>query len=116
VIDPAQGANEGYTPNLGSRFVATVFRITDTSSKDPTSDNANGDAAVVGAKGGTYAADFDDVAGCTNFNLGDYHLNAGQSVTGCVVFQVSTSTKLTEVEWSPSNFEGGPIGRWRGVY
>jgi hypothetical protein len=113
VIDPAPGADQDNQPDPGDRFVAAEFVITDTSSSATTSDDANNDATVVGSDDQTYDADFDDVAGCTNFNDGLYQLSPGQSATGCVVFQLPTSVTVATVEWSASGVFGGTFGEWK---
>ena len=111
VIDPAQGADQFTTPNAGDRFVAADFKITDTG-KQATSDDANSTASIVGSDNQTYTADFDSVSGCTNFNSGEYQINPGQSATGCVVFQLPTTIKVSKVEWSPNGGFGGSFGTW----
>ena len=108
---PAQGGDGGLaTPNPGYRFVATVFVVTDTGSAQ-TSDDANGDASVIGSDDQSYSPDFDDVTECTNFNDGEYQLSPGQSLTGCVVFQLPTSVTVAQVQWSPDIFANS-FGYW----
>ena len=111
VIDPARGADQFTTPQSGYRFVATLFRITDTGN-GATSDDANSDATVIGSNDQTYSADFNDVAECTNFNSGSYQLDPGQSATGCVVFQVPNGVGVKRVDWSPSGGFGASFGEW----
>jgi hypothetical protein len=110
VIDPAQGADQYTTPNAGDRFVAVVFKITDTGSNQ-ISDDANSNASIIASNDQSYTADFDNVSECTNFNDGEYQLAKDQSVTGCVVFQVPTDLKVTTVEWSPGFDEN--FGEWK---
>ncbi len=110
IIDPAQGADQFTTPNAGDRFVAIVFKITDTG-KNQISDDANSDASIVASNDQTYTADFDSVSECTNFNSGEYQLANGQSVTGCVVFQVPTGLSVSVVEWAPGFGEN--FGEWK---
>lgn len=111
VIDPAQGADQFTTPNTGDRFVAAVFKITDTGSAS-ISDDANDNASIVGSDDESYSADFDSVAECTNFNSGTYQVAPGESLTGCVVFQIPTSVNISKVEWSPTSGFGGSFGQW----
>ena len=110
VIDPAQGADEFTTPNPGDRFIGAMFTITDTGN-GATSDDANGDATVVGTDDQTYQADFDSLAECTNFNDGEYQLNPGESATGCVTFQLPIGVSVSKVEWSPDIFDS-TFGEW----
>jgi hypothetical protein len=41
------------------------------------SDDANNDATVIGANGQSYTADFNNIAGYTNFNDGQFNLPPG---------------------------------------
>ena len=102
IIDPAQGANQFETPNNGFRFVGAKFQLTGTSGSF--SGDANNDANLVGSDGQTYTADFSSIAGCTNFNDGEYNVTTGTSSTGCVTFQVPQNVKVTSVQW------GGEFG------
>lgn len=102
IVDPAQGANEFETPNNGFRFVGAKFKITGQSGTF--SDDANNDAVIVGSDGQSYTADFDDIAGCTNFNDGDFAVTPGDSSTGCVTFQLPQNVKVASVQW------GGELG------
>ena len=101
VIDPAKGADEFNTPDNGKRFVGAEFRIKDLSGT--TDDDANSNAVAQGSNSQTYTADFSDIAGCTNFNDGEYNVTAGQSVVGCVVFQVPKGVKTSAIQWAPDS-------------
>lgn len=110
LIDPATGANEASTPDAGKRFVGADFTIKNTGSASLTGDiNV---AAVIGSDGQTYQADFSDIAGCTNFNSGQYTLAPAASGTGCATFQVPTGIKVAKVQYSPSSGFGGNTGEW----
>ena len=74
VIDPAPGADQFNTAGNGNRFVGAVFTITGISGT--LSDDANNDATLIGSNGQTYSADFDSIAGYTNFNNGEYNVSA----------------------------------------
>lgn len=87
VIQPAQGTDEFNQPDPGNQFVAALFVVTDTSSTDTTSDDADNDAIVIGSDSQTYTADFDSVSECTNFNGGGYASTQGSRLTGRLVFQ-----------------------------
>lgn len=97
VIDPAKGSDEYTTPDNGKRFVGAKFVITGLSGHY--SDDANSDAVVVGSDGQTYQPDFNDIAGCTNFNAGSFAVSPGQTTKGCVVFQVPNSVKVKSIQW-----------------
>jgi hypothetical protein len=111
LYDPISGENQYITPNAGFRFVGAEFRIRDTGNRK-LSDNANLKATVIGQNGQTYAADFDSLSGCTNFNSGEYQLNPGEYSTGCVAFQVPVGVKVSRVEWSPIFGSGSEFGTW----
>lgn len=98
MVDPAQGADQFTTPDSGNRFVGAVFTIqgiTGTSS-----DDANNDATLIGSNGQTYTADFDAIAGYTNFNNGEYTVSAGENSIGAVTFQVPAAVTVAKIEWS----------------
>jgi hypothetical protein len=103
VIDPAQGADSDNTPDNGKRFVGTVFTITALTGS-PQDEDANNDAAIIGSNGQTYTADFDGIAGYTNFNDGSIDVAQGETVRGAVTFQVPDGVKVAEVQWTPGGF------------
>jgi hypothetical protein len=105
VIDPAQGADQFTTPQSGSRFVGAVFNIKGISGTF--SDDAINDATVIGSNGQTYTADFDSIAGYTDFNHGEYSVSAGESSVGAVTFQIPLAVKVSKVEWSANGGFGG---------
>jgi hypothetical protein len=105
VIDPAKGANEFDTPDNGKRFVGAKFKIRGVSGSF--SDDANSEAVVVGSNGQSYQPDFSDIAGCTNFNDGEFDVTPGTSSIGCVVFQVPERIKVASIQWGGS-FGGTP--------
>jgi hypothetical protein len=111
VIDPAQGADQFNTPDPGKRFVATVFRITNTGTAAGQGD-ADNDAAVIGSDGQSYTADLDTVGECTDFDDGSFSLGPGESVTGCVVFQLPTGTTVARVQWTPASGFASVFGEW----
>jgi hypothetical protein len=110
VIDPAQGADQFTTPNSGSRFVGAVFTITGVSGTF--SDDANSNATLIGSNGQTYTADFDTIAGYTNFNGGMYSVSAGENSVGAVTFQLPATVKVAKIEWSANGGFGGAPAEW----
>jgi hypothetical protein len=108
IIDPAQGADQFTTPDSGKRFVGIVFAITAVSGS-PQDEDANADAAVVGSNGQTYTADFDPIAGYTNFSDGSINVAQGDTATGAVTFQVPDGVKVTEVQWTPAGGFGSTV-------
>lgn len=109
VIDPAQGADQFSTPDNGKRFVAAVFTIRGVSGTS--SDDANSDAVVTGSDTQQYQPDFDDIAGYTNFNSGEFDVTPSQTLTGAVNFQVPTGVTVANVQWVANSFSGA-VGTW----
>jgi hypothetical protein len=110
VIDPAQGADQYTTPNNGFRFVGAVFTLSGVSGTF--SDDANNDATVVGSNGQSYTADFNSIAGVTNFNNGEYNLTPGVRSVGAVTFQVPAGVSVSAIQWSGSGGFGGAPATW----
>jgi hypothetical protein len=110
VIDPAQAADGITTPDSGKRFAGAVFRIKALSGS-PQYEDANNDAVIIGSNGQTYTADFDDIAGYTNFANGTIHVAQGETVIGAVTFQIPDGVKVAKVQWgAASNF--GSAVQW----
>jgi hypothetical protein len=110
VIDPAQGADQFTTPHSGNRFVGAVFSVKGINGTF--SDDANNDATLIGSNGQTYTADFDSIAGYTNFNNGEYNVSAGEGSVGAVTFQVPLAVTVTKIEWSANGGLGGAPAEW----
>jgi Domain of unknown function (DUF4352) len=108
VIDPAQGTDQFNTPDNGKRFVGTVFTITALSGS-PQNEDANSDAALIGSDGQTYTADFDSIAGYTNFDNGTINVAQGDTVVGAVTFQVPDGVKVAQVQWTPGGGFGSTV-------
>ena len=112
LIDPASGATPTFTtPTAEDRFVAAVFTVTNTGFSQ-ISDDANSDASVIGTNRQDYSAGFNSVAGCTNFNSGEFQLVPGGSETGCVVFTVPIGVSVAKVQWSPTGGFGTTFVQW----
>jgi hypothetical protein len=109
--DPAQGANQAYTPDAGKRFVAVDFNLHN-GSGSTISDDADSDTTVVGTDTQVYTADFSQVSECTNFNNGQYSLTPGESESGCVVFQLPTGVGIKRIAFT-IGFEGD-VAQWAG--
>jgi hypothetical protein len=106
ISDPAKPADAYLGPDKGKRFVAARFIIKGVSGHS--SDNANSMANLIGTDEQTYEADFDDVAGCTNFNSGEFSVTAGKQSVGCVVFQVPKTVKTASVTWGDTFSDSQP--------
>jgi hypothetical protein len=68
----------------------------------PASDDANTDLTVIGSNKQVYQANFDPLAGCTNFDSGDYIVSPGTSEVGCVAFQVPTGITVAKIAFNPN--------------
>lgn len=112
VIDPAQGADQFTTPDPGKRFVAVDLSIKN-NGHSTYSDDANNDTSLIGSDNQSYTPDFDSVSECTNFDNGQITLAAGESVTGCVVFQLPTGVTTAKVQYTPDSGFSGSTGEWQ---
>ena len=55
---------------------------------------------VIGGDGQDYPADFDGIAGYTNFDDGVIQVAPGETVTGSVAFQVPNGVAVSMVQWT----------------
>ena len=108
VIDPAKGENQFTVPDSGKRFVGLVFRVKALTGS-PQDEDANNDAVVIGGNGQNYSADFDGIAGYTNFDHGAIHVSQGETVTGSVTFQVPNGVKVSTVQWTALSGFGSTV-------
>ena len=108
VIDPARGAGQFSSPDSGKRFVGLVFKIKALTGS-PQNEDANTDAVLVGGNGQNYSADFDGIAGYTNFDSGTIHVSQGDTVTGSVTFQVPVGVTVSKVQWSALSGFGSTV-------
>lgn len=99
VLNPAYGSDQYTTPDSGKHFVGVKFIIAGKTGFS--SDDANSDAVLIGSNGQVYSADFDNLSAGTNFNDGEFSVNAGQSVNGWVAFQMPNGVSVKSVQWSP---------------
>jgi len=108
VIDPARGADQFSSPASGKRFVGLVFKVKALTGS-PQSEDANNDAVLVGGNGQNYPADFNGIAGYTNFDSGTIHVAQGDTVTGSVTFQVPVGVTVSKVQWSALSGFGSTV-------
>ena len=64
---------------------------------------------LVGGNGQNYSADFDGIAGYTNFDSGAIHVAQGDTVTGSVTFQVPDGVTVSKVRWSALSGFGSTV-------
>jgi len=112
VIDPAKGENQFTVPDAGKRFVGLVFRVKALTGS-PQDEDANNNAVIIGSNGQNYAADFDGIAGYTNFDHGAIHVSEGETVTGSVTFQLPENVKVSTVQWTALSGFGAKV-EWIG--
>jgi hypothetical protein len=108
VIDPAQGGDQFTVPDDGKRFVGLIFRIKALTGS-PQNEDANNDAVVIGGNGQTYSADFEGIAGYTNFDHGAIRVTRGETVTGSVTFQVPNGVTVSNVKWATLSGFGSTV-------
>lgn len=111
IIDPATGALLSI-PDPGTRFIATVFTLTDTGTY-ALHDDAYGDVTLVGSDGQDYRVGITtNVSDCTNFSGGQFRLGIAESVSGCVAFQLPTGVTAARVQWTPSLGGASDTAEW----
>jgi hypothetical protein len=110
VIDPASGADQYEAPTSGDRFVAVQVRLKNTGTTSYSAD-VNSQVSLIGSDSQQYSPSFEQIKSCTNFNFGNYTLSPGDSLTGCVAFQVPRRVTIPSVKFIPSPGSTG-IGTW----
>ena len=108
VIDPAKGDSQGAARTSASGSSALVFRVTALTGT-PKDEDANNNAVVIGSNGQNYSANFDGIAGYTNFNHGVIQASMGQTVTGAVTFQVPNGVQVSTVQWTTLSGYGSTV-------
>jgi hypothetical protein len=109
VIDPAQGADQFTTPDNGKHFVGVVYQVKVISGKiDDSADNCT---TLMGSDDQAYDSDVSSIAGYSGTS-NQLKLNAGESQTGAVVFQVSNGVKATTVKWIPDSGMADSTATW----
>lgn len=109
VIDPAQPADEFNTPPNGQHLVGVVFTIKATSGT--VNDAADNCATLMGSDGQAYDSTVSSIAGYDNTTT-LIKLNAGESQTLAVVFQVPNGVKATTVKWTPNSGMADSTATW----
>jgi hypothetical protein len=99
IIDPGTA-----TPRLalaaGTRVVALKLVIADAGTLAVT-DDADADTLVKGSNHQSYSAlEFADAVGCTNFDAGSFTLVPGSNTTGCVLFEIPTGVRVSQVQFT----------------
>ena len=102
VQDPAQPGDSFSTPDAGKRYVGVELQITN-QTKGNDSDDANNNTSLVGSNRQVYSSDVASIAGCTNFDSGNYTLEQGSTEIGCVTFQVPNGVTIAKVNYNPNS-------------
>ncbi len=110
VINPATVAHG--RGEAGKTYVATELKLTDTGTTAIEGD-VNVNVSVIGSDKQSYSADLNDVTECPNFDMGTFHLEAGKSATGCVVFALPHGVTPVTVQYRPSAGFAGDSGEWQ---
>ena len=101
--DPATpGTSTIMSPQAGTRYVGVTLQIHDRSPGTDTGD-ADGNTSLIGTNKQVYSSTFAPIAGCTDFNDGQYGLTKGATEVGCVTFQVPSTVKIAKVTFNPNS-------------
>jgi hypothetical protein len=111
ITDPAQGADQYTTADAGKRFVAANVKIVNNGTSSY-QDDANNNITLIGSDNQSYTSDLNSVSGCTDFSNGQYTLAAGESATGCVVFQVPNGVTTAKIQFQTNSGMSGDTGEW----
>jgi Domain of unknown function (DUF4352) len=110
VISAASPSDSFNAPPAGDRLYAVQFRLTDTGVAAYSDAPSNG-ATVVDSAGQSYQSGLETVAGCQGFG-GTENIAPGSSGLGCIVFEVPTSAKIAQVQFTLDSGLGPQTGQW----
>jgi hypothetical protein len=109
VIDPATGKK--VSAGSGKRFVATVFRITN-SSGSSLQQNLGADVLVFDSSGNQYVHFHADLSDCSGATAAQLTVGVGQSATACAAFKLRNSVKVAKVQFIPTAGAANDYGEW----
>jgi hypothetical protein len=110
VISDASASDSFDELPAGDRLYAVQFRLSDTGAAAYSDSPSNG-AAVVDSAGQSYQSGLENVAACQSFG-GTENIAAGNSGLGCIVFEVPTKAKITQVQFTLDSGMGPDTGQW----
>jgi hypothetical protein len=111
IIQHAKPDNSFDTAPAGDHLAAAEFTIKGLVGDDQ--DDANNDAAAVGADSQTYQPGFEGLAAGTNFNDGQFNTSPSSVSIGWVSFEVKDGVKVTSIQWSiDSDMSGTAPATW----
>jgi len=112
IVDPAKSTDEFRTPAEGKRFVAVQVRILNVDSKAYTADPMARTVAK-DADGEVFDADFSPAETAVGHPMNSgLTLAPGEKGLGVMTFEVSSSVKLTSMQYSTHGFGGGNVAQW----
>jgi hypothetical protein len=111
VIDPASGADRYSTPAHDKHFIGVQLRVQN-SAAATYENNANNETRITLSNGAAVVADYNAIAGCSNFDNGQVSLTAGSATTGCVTFQVPNGKRIDTIQYGNAVFPG-TTAQWR---
>lgn len=112
VIDPAQAEKASTKPqSANDRFVGIKIQLDNSGNTEANAD-ARRQFTLTGSNGQQYRSDSHQVQGCTDFTEGKYTIAPGQSVTGCLMYEVPKGVGVTQVQFVPNSFGSNIVGTW----
>jgi hypothetical protein len=109
VVDPAHGTNKTSAPSA-KRFIAVVFRVTNTSSGSISADG-NIDTNLIGSNAKIFLPDHQALTECGN-DTTQFQLAPGKSTNACVAFVARKSVSITQVQFYPAAGSAKDYGQW----
>lgn len=104
LLDPATPADEYSTPDAGKRLVSVRLRLS--GRRGTVSDNVDYNGTVILGSNDQLYSPFGQVAGCTDFDDGNYTVSPGEQVTGCVTFEIPDSVRVRQIQFSIDSDDG----------
>jgi hypothetical protein len=111
ITDPATPASSSDAAPAGQHLVSVTIKVRGLSGTSTA--DANG-TIVIGSNGQTYEFTVTQgLAGCTNFNYGDFTVTPGESQVGCVAFAVPNGVKIAQVSYVAPLGMGDTSATWK---
>lgn len=107
-VDPGVSADQFSNPVDGDRYVGVQLQVA-FGSNAPAQEDFNGDTAIEDSQGNFYNASDVALQNCPAFANAS---TSGAGTTGCVTFEVSTNTTITDVTFTPSGDSGNVSAEW----
>ena len=96
ITDPATGGDAITTPSSDDRFVGVTMKVDSTGTAAVKSYGDDLGMVIVGSDDQQYTPDYSaTLAGCQPFAGGSWDIDPGDSLTGCVAFDVPTGVTPT---------------------